>query len=147
MNKPTNDKEAGAYENREPLPRIDGKYIWSEISSVLNFDKGILFTIKELLLRPGSTVREFLLFDRKRLVKPIIFVIFSSLVFIIFQKALGFSTGAAPQDIESDGVRKTFEWVGNNFGLFNVLLGFFIGLWIRLFFIKSSFNIYEIFVL
>ena len=39
------------------LKRIDGHYILSEIGSVLNFDKGILFTIRELLLRPGQSVR------------------------------------------------------------------------------------------
>ncbi|WP_109301385.1 DUF3667 domain-containing protein [Aquimarina sp. AU474] len=133
--------------NPKALKRIDGKYILSEVGSVLNFDKGISYTIKELLLRPGNTVREFILNDRKRLVKPIIFVIFSSLFFVIIQQILGFNTGTTPQNIESPGVMKAFEWVGENFGVVNILLGVFIGFWIRLFFIKSSFNIYEIFIL
>ncbi|WP_299529219.1 DUF3667 domain-containing protein [Ulvibacterium sp.] len=142
-----NNKELEAPENPKTLERIDGTYIWREISSVLNFDKGILYTIKELLLRPGNTVREFILYDRKRLVKPIIFVIFSSLVFIILQKILDFNTGAAPQNTDSAGVTKTFQWVEENFGIFNITLGFFIGFWTRLFFLKSKYNIYEIFIL
>jgi len=146
MNKP-NNKEFKESESLKTLERIDGKYIWNEISSVLNFDKGILYTIKELFLRPGNTIREFLLYNRKRLIKPIIFVIFSSLVFVITQKIFGFNTGTAPKNIDSAGVMKAFEWVGDNFGVVNILLGFFIGLWTRLFFIKSSFNIYEIFIL
>lgn len=129
------------------LKRIDGQYIVDEIVSVLNFDRGVLYTIKELFLRPGDTIKEFILTDRKRLVKPMIFVIFSSLFFVITQQVLGFRTGGSPQNIESAGVIMVFEWVGNNFGIVNILLGFFIGLWIRLFYRKSTFNIYEIFIL
>ena len=115
------------------LQRIDRKYIWSEISSVLNLDKGIFYTIKELCIRPGKTVREFLIYDRKRLVKPIIFVIFSSLFFIINQKIFKFKTGTTPNNINSIGVQKAFEWVDENFGIINIALGFLIGFWIRLF--------------
>ena len=109
------------------MERINGKYVWSEISSVLNFDKGIFYTIKELFVRPGQTVREFLIYDRKRLVKPIIFVIFSSVFFVLAQQILGFKTGAAPDNIDSIGVKKAFEWVGKNFGIVNIVMGFFIG--------------------
>ena len=142
------DNEVGLeVEGREVLKRIDGKYIWDEIRSVLNFDKGIFYTIKELFIRPGDTVREFLIYDRKRLVKPILFVIFSSLFFIVNQQIFGFNTGSAPDDMGSVGVNKAFEWVGRNFGIVNIILGFFIGFWIRLFYLKSRFNIYEIFIL
>lgn len=129
------------------LERIDGKYILRELTRVLNFDKGILYTIKELFLRPGSTVRDFLLHDRERLVKPIIFVIFSSLVFVIAHQVLGFKTGTQTQDMGSPGVTKAFEWTGEHFGIVNILMGFFIGFWAKLFFQKSEFNIYEIFIL
>ena len=147
MNETIENEEYGEIENRSALERIDRKYIWNEISSVLNFDKGIFYTIRELFVRPGKTVREFLIYDRKRLVKPIIFVIFSSLFFVISQQFFGFQTGTAPDTIDSEGVKKAFEWVGENFGIVNILLGFFIGFWIRLFFLKSKFNIYEIFIL
>lgn len=87
------------------------------------------------------------MYDRKRLVKPIIFVIFSSLFFIINQQIFDFQTGTAPDNIDSVGVKKAFEWARENFGIMSILLGFFVGLWIRLFYLKSEFNIYEIFVL
>jgi len=147
MNENIENEEFQEIENSSTLERIDGKYIWSEISSVLNFDKGIFYTIKELFIRPGKTVREFLIYDRKRIVKPLIFVIFSSLFFIISQQIFGFQTGGIPDNIDSKGVLEAFEWVGRNFGIVNILLGFFIGLWIRLFFPKSKFNIYEILIL
>ena len=147
MNETIENEEFREIDNRSVLERIDGKYIWNEISSVLNFDKGIFYTIKELFIRPGKTVREFLNYDMKRLIKPIIFVIFSSLFFIISQQIFGFQTGTVPDNIDSVGVKKAFEWVGKNFGIVNIVLGFFIGFWIRLFYLKSKFNIYEIFIL
>ncbi len=147
MKNTTNKKELEKSEKQRTLERIDGKYIWREFVSVLIFEKGVLFTIKELFLRPGYTIREFLHYDRNRLVKPVAFLIFSSLVFIISQEILGFNTASPPPDIDSVGVMITFKWVEENFGLLNILLGIFIGLWTRLFFIKSSFNIYEIFIL
>ena len=42
------------------LKRIDRNYVFSEIKSVLNLDKGILYTIKELLIRPGQNIRNFI---------------------------------------------------------------------------------------
>ena len=138
-----------SFQNTESntLRRIDGNYIWNEIISVLNFEKGLFYTIKELFIRPGKTVKEFLLYDRKRIVKPIIFVIFSSLFFIVSQKIFGFQTGSAPDNIDSKGVQKAYEWVGANFGIVNIFLGILISFFARLFFLKSNFNIYEIFVL
>ena len=38
--------------NLKELKRIDKNYIFPEIESVLNFDKGILYTVKEILIRP-----------------------------------------------------------------------------------------------
>ena len=38
--------------NLKELKRIDKNYIFSEIESVSNFDKVILYTVKELLIKP-----------------------------------------------------------------------------------------------
>ena len=126
MNETIENEELLGIENHNTLERIDGRYIWNEISSVLNFDKGIFYTIKELFIRPGRTVQEFLVYDRKRLVKPILFVLFSSLFFIINQQIFEFHTGTVPDNRYSKGIQKAFEWVGKNFGISNILMGFFI---------------------
>jgi hypothetical protein len=42
------------------LHRIDGHYILHEIEHILHFERGILFTVRELLLRPGKSVKEFI---------------------------------------------------------------------------------------
>ena len=57
------------------LNRINGKYIIHEIEHVLHFERGILYTIRELSTNPGQNIRKYLSENRNRLVKPIIFII------------------------------------------------------------------------
>jgi len=63
------------------LKRIDGKYVIHEIEHLLHFERGILYTIKELLIKPGKNIRNYLSENRSRLVKPIIFFIVTSLIY------------------------------------------------------------------
>ncbi len=132
------------------LKRIDGKYILNEIGSVVNFDKGIFYTIKELLLRPDNAVKEFILEDRKRLVKPILFLIVCSLVYTIAQQLLKFEDGYINMDFEDwndKPIGKMFNWVTKNYGYANVLMAVFTTMWIKIFFWKYRYNVYEIFIL
>jgi len=130
------------------LPRINGQYIFKEITSVLNFDKGILFTIKELLIRPGQNVKYFIHKDRNRLVKPIIFIIISSLIYTLVQQLLHFEDGYVNAGgFEESAITKIFEWIQNNYGYANILMAFFIAIWIKIFFRKYNYNFFEILIL
>ena len=134
--------------NATELRRIDGSYIANEVSSVLNFDKGILYTIKELLIRPGLTVRKFIAEDRNRLVKPVIFIIISSLLYSVLRGAFKFEDGYVYYDNSIQNTASImFEWVQNNYGYGNLIMGAFIALWTKLLFRKSRYNFYEILIL
>jgi hypothetical protein len=61
------------------LKRIDRHYIIHEIEHVLHLERGILYTIRELITNPGQNIRNYLAENRSRLVKPIIFIIITSL--------------------------------------------------------------------
>ena len=94
------------------LERISGKYILSEISNVLNFHKGILYTIRELLIRPGLATRTFILEDRNRLVKPIIFLIICSLIYTILEQLFLFEEEYVNySEMEASTAIIIFEWV------------------------------------
>ena len=131
--------------------RIDIKYIIQEIGSVLSFKKGILFTIKELLIRPGQSVRSFILEDRQRLVKPIIFVIFCSFIYTILQQLLHFEDAYlenAYNEIDSESTSIVIlEWIRNHYGYVNILTGFFIALWLKILFRKYDYNFFELVIL
>lgn len=82
-----NNEITGKYYSNcgQPLnkERINSHYIIHEIEHVLHFEKGILFTVKELLIRPGENIHSFIVRDRSRLVKPIVFIIVYSLIYTI----------------------------------------------------------------
>lgn len=130
------------------LKRINGQYILKEIGSVLNFDKGILYTITELLFRPGKNIQTFILKDRNRLVKPIIFIIITSLIYMVAQQFLNFEDGYVnAKGFEESATTKIFAWIQNNYGYANILMAIFIAGWIKIFFRKYNYNYFEILIL
>ena len=134
--------------NPNSLKRIDGKYILNALVSVLNFERGILYTIKELIIRPGNTVKEFILNDRNRIVKPIIFIIICSLIYSILEQFLNFEDGYIYYD---ESIKSTsmsiFGWIKDNYGYGNLIMGVFIAFWTNILFKKYRYNYYEILIL
>ncbi|KPM48455.1 DUF3667 domain-containing protein [Jiulongibacter sediminis] len=130
------------------LKRIDAHYIIHEIEHVLHLDKGIFYTLKELFIRPGKSVREFILETRNRLVKPIIFIILTSLVYSILNSTFHFEDGYVTYGSLPDGsVKKILTWVQSHYGYANILMSVFIAFWLKLFFRKYEFNFFEIIIL
>jgi hypothetical protein len=130
------------------LKRIDGHYIIHEIEHVLHFERGILYTIRELLINPGKNVRNYLLENRSRLVKPIIFIIISSLIYTLCNKVFHFEEAYIKNlETKKSTAIEIFKWVQGHYGYSNIFLGIFISFWTRLFFKKHNFNFFEILIL
>ena len=130
------------------LKRIDKSYIISEISSVLNLDKGILYTIKQLLLSPGNAVKKFISEDRNRLVKPILFILITSLIYSVLVQILHFEDAYVHYNEKQKSTTFViFKWVQSNYGYSNLIMGIFIAAWIKLLFKKYTYNFYEILIL
>lgn len=140
------------YDKPNNLKRIDRKYILSELVSVLNFNKGIFYTIKELSIRPGKSIKHFIQKDRNKFVKPISFVILCSIIYTIAQQHLinkGFINEFGRGYTDSFGLKNlvlinTFDWTKKNYGYTNILISIFIAFWVKLFFKKLDYNFYEI---
>jgi hypothetical protein len=132
----------------EQLKRIDGHYIAHEIQHILHFERGILFTIKELFTNPGENIRNYLLVNRSRLVKPIIFIIVTSLIYSICSSFFHFEDGYVNYlDNQKTTTSAIFKWIQGHYGYANIIMGIFIALWTKLFFRKYNFNIFEILIL
>ena len=145
MNEPLIEKESDV---KATLKRIDSAYLWNEIRSVLNFDKGLFYTIREILLRPGLTVKHFLYRDRSQLVRPLVFIILCSLMYSLSQQTFGFEDGYVGLSFgEQPSVEAVFEWISTHYGYSNILISICMGIWIRLFFSSDGFNFYEILIL
>ena len=133
------------------LKRIDGKYIIHEIEHVLHFERGILYTIRELTINPGQNIRKYLSENRSRLVKPIIFIIITSLIYTILNHLFHIEDGYVKYH-EAKGetpsaVGTIVKWVQDHYGYANIMMGIFIAMWLKLFFRKSNYNFYEILIM
>lgn len=130
------------------VKRIDAHYIKHEIEHVLHFEKGILYTIKELFIRPGKNVREFFTENRSRLVKPIIFIIVTSLLYTLVNNSFRIEEQyVSYSGLEGTTTAKMLQWIQGHYGYANIFLGVFIALFIKWFYRKAPYNIYEIIIL
>ncbi len=130
------------------LNRIDAHYVQHEVLHVLHFEKGILYTVRELLLSPGKSVRAFVAENRSRLVKPILFIILSSLLYTVvthfFHLDKRYITVRDKDNLATSSIN---NWVQNHYGYTNIVIGICIAGWLHLFFRKSKYNFFEILIL
>jgi hypothetical protein len=132
----------------EKPKRIDFHYVKHEIEHVLHFEKGILFTIKELLARPGESIREFISDDRNRLVKPIIFIIITSLIYTLLSHFFHIEDEYLKYEgLEKSALVKILEWLQAHYGYMNILIGMFIAVWLKIFFKKYDYNFFELLIM
>lgn len=130
------------------LKRIDGHYIMHEIEHVLHFERGILYTIKELLTHPGQNVRNYISDNRSRLVKPIIFIIVTSLIYTIVSHFFHIENSYIQyNEITKTTVSVIFKWIQDHYGYSNIIMGMFIVVWLKVFFRKYDYNFFEILIL
>jgi len=128
--------------------RIDGHYIMHEIEHVLHFEKGILYTVKELLIKPGTSVKEFLAENRSRLVKPIIFIIITSLIYTLITHFFHIEEGYINFSLDKNSALTAISsWIQNHYGYANILMGIFIAFWLKVFFKKHEYNFFETLIL
>lgn len=130
------------------LKRIDGHYLIHEIVHILHFERGILFTVRELLIRPGENIRSFISENRSRLVKPIIFVIITSLIYSLINHFFHIEDAYIKFNEQKQSTTgHIFKWVQDHYGYANIIIGLFIAFWTKLFFRKYNYNYFEIIIL
>lgn len=129
------------------LKRINGQYITDSIGSILNLNRGIFYTIKELFIRPGAAVEQFILHDRNRLVKPIVFIIICSLFYTLAHQIFQFEDGYISNGTVENSADIVFNWISSNYGYANILMALFIAMWLKVLFRKHSYNYFEVLVL
>lgn len=143
------------------LKRVNGSYIFREIIHTLNFEKGFLYTIRQLIFQPGQSIQKFLFEDRSKLVKPLLFIIICSLIYTLAKQYLHFedayisfndSSETARISIQQDEKDSStlfsiFDWIQSNYGYSNILIAMFMAFWIKILFRKFDFNYFEIMIL
>lgn len=107
--------------------KINLHYLWHDIQhGLFHFDKGILFTTKELFTRPGHTVREFL--DGKRIshFKPISLVIILAGIYSLLSHFFHLNLFSTYYELKGSGdefnefktsVDKLSEWLSQHYSV------------------------------
>ena len=134
--------------------RIDHKHIFREIpDSIFQLNRGLLFTIKELFLGPGTGIKGYLGGKRQGYVKPITYVLLLSTIYgiastFIDQKTLlgnlikGISTAhAAKFNTKFDFAM--LDWFANNHAYTTVLLVPVFAISSYLIFLEFKLNYFE----
>ncbi len=129
------------------VKRINGSYLLHEIEHVLHFDRGILYTLKVLLMEPGSHIKRFLTEDRSRLVKPVIFIVITSLVYTLIAHFFHIEGLTDERIQEGSTAEKIIIWTESHMGYSNIIMGALIAFLLKLFFRKYEYNYFEIIVL
>lgn len=101
-----NHEYAGHYCNecgqRADTHPVNWHYIWHEIPhSVWHVDRGIAYTLRQLLTRPGHTIREFLEGKRINHYRPLALLILLGAIYLFIQHGLGISYVKAGQEMFS----------------------------------------------
>jgi len=150
------------------VQRVNLGYLQKEIvNSVFQVNRGILYTLKELFVRPGHSIREFLNGKRKRHFKPLAFVLLVSTVYVLLTyfagtktylgdalsgMADGFNTyGESRETSDNDKKVTTISWffkkMANNHAFTTLLLLPFFSLASYTAFWKTKYNYFEHFIL
>ncbi|MDW3650015.1 MAG: DUF3667 domain-containing protein [Bacteroidia bacterium] len=133
--------------------RIDFNYLIKEVpQSFFQLDRGFFFTVRELFLRPGHSLREFIGGKRKNFYKPIAFVLITSTLYVLStylmgtktfmaEMLIGFTEGIQASDFQNGG--KTVDWIVKNQSYLAFLVLPIFSLASYLAFIRSDYNYIE----
>ena len=120
--------------NPNVLKRIDVNYIMHEVEHLIHFERGLFYTIKELIIRPGESIRNYLYKNRIQLVKPVFFIIVTSLLYTFINQYFHIEDRyVAYSEVQQSTAGHIFKWVQDNYGYANIIMGLFIAFWIKLF--------------
>ena len=103
------------------IKRINGHYIIHEIVHIFHFERGILYTIKGLITKPGQNIRNYLTENRSRLVKPVIFIIVTSFIYSFCAILFHFEDSYINySDNKKSAASVIFKWVQGHYGYANI---------------------------
>lgn len=127
--------------------RINAHFLWHDIQhGLLHFDNGIPYSIKQLFIRPGHSIREFIEGKRIRHFKPLSLVAVLAALYGFLYHYFNIDLFKASADSEVD-FGNFNEWMATHFSWVTIatIPIYTIGTYIV--FRKQGYNFFELFVL
>lgn len=81
-------EDFGTFKQERQIRRITFKTLLKDIADTFNLEKGIIFTVKELILRPGKSIQDYLGMGRFRYMNPLKFLILTVALAVFFTSYL-----------------------------------------------------------
>ncbi|GAB3639629.1 DUF3667 domain-containing protein [Spirosoma arcticum] len=137
---------------------VNWHYIWHEIPhSVWHVDHGIAYTLRQLLTRPGHTIREFLEGRRINHYRPLALLFLLGAIYLFIQHGLGVSFVKVSQEMLNADVKDTpvraqafqtelFQLIERNQTLISILMIPFYAFGYWLLFRRQRYNYPELLV-
>lgn len=139
------------------VKRIDLKYLLDEVpESIFQINHGFLFTVKELFIRPGHNIRQYIDGKRKHYSRPIAFILLASAIYVITTYLMGgvtfmddFVAGLSlgRNDTAPATELRIYNWISSNQAYAILILLPFYSFSSYLAYIKSKYNYTENLVL
>ncbi|MBN9296282.1 MAG: DUF3667 domain-containing protein [Filimonas sp.] len=99
--------------------RLDIHFLWHEIQhSVIHIDKGILYTARELCIRPGHTVREFIEGKRIKHFRPLMFLFVLAGLYGFLHHYFNINTVRL---VPAAGYEKVNDWVVTHYAIVELI--------------------------
>lgn len=126
---------------------INMHYLWHDIQhGIFHVDSGIFYTIKELFLRPGITIRNFIEGKRVAYFKPVAMIFLLATLYGLLYHYSHITIPSVAGEHNDEAARITaqiHEWVGSHYALSTLILMPFYTLGSYLAFKKSGYNYVE----
>jgi len=130
------------------IRRIDWHYAVHELGHALHLEKGIFYTVKQLALRPGPSIQEFITQNRSRLMKPILFLLVTSLIYTTLDHFFHIEQSYLEQSSAVESAANSISaWLQNHYGYANLIMGVLVAVWVKLLFMSQGYNFFEILIL
>jgi Protein of unknown function (DUF3667) len=126
-------------------------FLWHDIQhGLFHFDKGILYTTKQLFIRPGKTIREFIEGKRVRHFRPVSYVLLLATVYGFLYKYFHINT-VAEFSLNRERDRHLLDavnnWIASHYAISTLIMVPFYALSSYLIFKKQGYNYIENFIL
>lgn len=121
-----------------PVRRIDWRFMAHELEhSVLSMDRGVLYSLKELMLRPGRLMRDYLEGRRAKQAKPLLLIMVTAAAVVFLSQYLlgggvmdGLAASVPAGDAQASEGAAAFAkasesvagWMNRYFALYTLLL-------------------------
>ena len=139
---------------KSDVQKVNFNYFINEISnSFFQVDRGIFYTIKELSIRPGKSIRDYLKGKRKPHYKPLAFALVTTTIYVVLShfidektflgEALTGAFDGIIEKVNSPDIQNAFNWLFNNITYVLLLLIPVFSFSSYLIFKKSNYNYFE----